>query len=458
MTLGEAVSIVTATGTVVGVIDFLIRMWLQKHHDKTIQDLTATVDSLQAKLDTAAGERDQARAELTAETAARVTAASKLVSATGESAQLGATLRQTAAELAASQQQLQSHEQAGASHASRIKAALNLKGALWTQPTMAGTPKFVELAERRTPIVSVLNLKGGVGKTTLTAYLARTLAARGYRILLVDLDLQGSLSSLFVSTFDLARLAQNGGKFLSDLLSPPPDAKAGRLIDYTIPCPLLGKHSRLLPTTDRLAYAELSQTVQWLLRVGAKSHKWNGSRDGRMILRKALHRETQYRRFDVVLMDCPPIINLCCANALAASDYVLTPITPSLKAIERVTPLLRRITEVQATVNKDLRPLGVVVNNTRRAELTNQESDLLVSLPEQCLKVYGHDVYRFDTVVPSRTAVRDAEQEFGAEMDPEVSKTFDALADEFLTRLAYCRHPSERAPKPKPAAVEEQSS
>ena len=50
-----------------------------------------------------------------------------------------------------------------------------------------------------------------------------------------------------------------------------------------------------------------------------------------MILRRALHAPGLYRRFDVVLLDCPPLINLCCANALAASDYVLTPVVPSVK-------------------------------------------------------------------------------------------------------------------------------
>ena len=249
----------------------------------------------------------------------------------------------------------------------------------------------------------------------------------------------------------MSRLSKSDGKFLQHLLTPDAKGKPGKLLDHTLPVPLLGPHARLVPTTDTLAYAELSQTVQWLLRVGGKAQKWNGRRDGRMILRRALHRPTVYRKFDVVLMDCPPLINLCCANALAASDYVLTPVTPSLKAIERVTPLLSRVMEVQSDVNEYLRMLGIVVNNTRQKGLTPQESDLFLTLPEQCLTVYGNDVYRFDTSIPNRTAVRDQEKEFGAQdEDPVIRDTFEQLAEEFLKKLpGVCRHPDERVNKTK---------
>ncbi len=340
------VGAVTASVTFfVGGIDWLIRRWLQRHRDELILSLNNHIASLHTEVKARASERDAARADLAATALTLSHTSASLATTSLENTGLIQSGGDLAAKLAAAAHRLDDDAQTRHAHDARVRRALALEGALWTQKTMANTPKFVPIGERRTPIVSVLNLKGGVGKTTVTAYLARALSARGYRVLLIDLDLQGSLSSLFVPTLELARLSKSGGKFLQHLLAPAPGTKPGSLLDYTLPVPQLGPHARIVPTTDKLAYAELSQTVQWLLRVGGKAHTWDGRRDGRMILRRALHRGPVYRRFDIVLMDCPPLINLCCANALAASDYVLAPVTPSLKAIERVPPLLQRVLE-----------------------------------------------------------------------------------------------------------------
>jgi hypothetical protein len=84
----------------------------------------------------------------------------------------------------------------------RIRNAVKKDGVTWTEKVLSTNKiefKSLDPDERRTPIISVLNLKGGVGKTTTTANLGAALARRGWRVLLVDLDLQGSLSSLFLS-------------------------------------------------------------------------------------------------------------------------------------------------------------------------------------------------------------------------------------------------------------------
>jgi predicted GTPase len=79
-----------------------------------------------------------------------------------------------------------------------MKRAMRLEGKVWERKVLQGAPRFRPLAERHMPIISVLNLKGGVGKTTITAHLGAGLSAKGYNVLLMDLDLQGSLSSLFI--------------------------------------------------------------------------------------------------------------------------------------------------------------------------------------------------------------------------------------------------------------------
>ncbi|MFO0966095.1 MAG: AAA family ATPase [Gemmataceae bacterium] len=66
----------------------------------------------------------------------------------------------------------------------------------------------------------------------------------------------------------------------------------------------------IVPTSDKLAYAEMNLTMSWLLKLGKK--------DTRFLLRRALHQKRITNRYDLVLMDCPPLINTCCVNALAA--------------------------------------------------------------------------------------------------------------------------------------------
>ena len=80
----------------------------------------------------------------------------------------------------------------------RMGRARKLEGYLLKAKAMQARPRFKPLSERKRPIVSVLNLKGGVGKTTLTAHLGAALARKGYRVLLIDLDLQGSLTGLML--------------------------------------------------------------------------------------------------------------------------------------------------------------------------------------------------------------------------------------------------------------------
>jgi cellulose biosynthesis protein BcsQ len=457
MPLEQALAFIGATTAAitfaVAGVDWLIRKWLQKHRDELILALHAQVAALNENVSERTKERDTAREELKEVEADRNAKASLLVVTKHEVASLKEVVQSKSDELAELKEVKESLDKTQQTHDNRIHRALKLEGAIWTQPVMSDTTPFRSLAERRTPIISVLNLKGGVGKTTLTAHLAWALSARGYRVLLVDLDLQGSLSSLFLRNDELAKLGK-AGTLLQHFLASTTKKGEGRpkrkLLDFSVPVPQLDKHCRLIAASDKLAYAELSQSVRWLLRVGGTAHNWSGRRDGRMILRRALHAKGLYKKFDVILLDCPPLINLCCANALAASDSILIPVTPSLKAIERVTPLLRRVTEIHENgVNPKLGVLGLVVNRTDGRELSPREQDLFVTLPDECISTFGSDVHRFDTIIQQRVAIQASEDYFEPPAeDHPLRTTFEALAEEFVKKLPKeCRKPTERMQK-----------
>jgi cellulose biosynthesis protein BcsQ len=129
-----------------------------------------------------------------------------------------------------------------------------------------------------------------------------------------------------------------------------------------------------------MAYAELNLTMQWLLRLG--------KRDTRFLLRKALHQKRVTNRFDIVLLDCPPLFNTCCVNALAASDYLLIPVLPSRKAAERVPLLLERLQRVLELYDKAIDP-HVTLNQIEAAIKSLEQNDPTKARLEELARSVG---------------------------------------------------------------------
>lgn len=317
----------------------------------------------------------------------------------------------------------------------RIKKALQKDGASWTEKVFQ--TKLIEFKPldpetRPTPVISVLNLKGGVGKTTTTANLGAALAARGFRVLLIDLDLQGSLTGMFLPDKEVDELVKSGC-LLEDFLTASFDAEFPNILDYARPIGL-SRDSMLVPTTDNLSYAEMNLSVRWFLR--------DSNRDPRLLLRRELQLKRVTDRFDVVLLDCPPVLNVSCVNALAASDYVLVPVMPSKQVTDRVTILLERLREFQ-TINPDLNVMGFFANRTNGPTLTIDEENRLTALRNKCHDAWGSPVHRFGTFIPRSTEIRDAEDErrplcAGDDTFERFLSLAREVADSFPT---FCRAP-----------------
>jgi cellulose biosynthesis protein BcsQ len=314
----------------------------------------------------------------------------------------------------------------------RIARALKKDGQTWTERVLANAPEFRRLDpdERRMPIISVLNLKGGVGKTTVTANLAAALDSLGWRVLVLDLDLQGSLSNLFASDFDLAEFSKNK-QLLNDFLEASFDREHPSLVDYVHG--ILSSESGLVPATDDLFYAETNLTIRWLLR--------EGNRDPRFLLRKELHLKRITNRYDIVLMDCPPVFNVCCVNALAASDYVVVPILATRQSTARVPILLKRLKAFKDNINSDLHVMGIVANRTLRSELTIDEENRLSALGDMARDAYGMPVPLFESFVRNSTGVRVAEDEHRPLLSSDAAyANFIDLANEVIGKLPnFCR-------------------
>ena len=194
-------------------------------------------------------------------------------------------------------------------------------------------------------IISVINYKGGVGKTTTTANLAAELAFRGYRVLMIDLDPQASLTFSFVKPDvwerDLAASKTIKSWFdsfikdkpfdLNTLISPLPEIKY-RLESRSGTLDLIASHLGLinvdLELATKLAGASLTQAKENFLRV----HR-----------RLAEGLAELGEDYDLVLIDCPPNFNIVTKNAIVACQQVLIPAKPDYLSTLGIDYLIRSL-------------------------------------------------------------------------------------------------------------------
>src|SRR5690606_24414604 len=180
-------------------------------------------------------------------------------------------------------------------------------------------------------VVTVMNIKGGVGKTTLTANLGAELASRGHKVLLIDLDPQSSLAFsldaidhrdvLLAPKHAIRRWfeAHSNGQDpvpLSKLITSPPAVRPtiqDGLLD------LVASHLGLINIDMTLASTMTSGTYEQLRTNFMKVHR---------MLADALGDRALRRKYDVVLIDCAPNFNVLNKAALIASDWVLIPAKP----------------------------------------------------------------------------------------------------------------------------------
>ena len=210
--------------------------------------------------------------------------------------------------------------------------------------------------------IAVVNQKGGTGKTTTVANLAVAFAARGRRVLAVDVDPQASLTFYF--GHDERRLeAEQATLFWA--LAGLRDAGEMRL----------GDNPALIPASIALAKAD----VELMAEPGSS---W--------VLKESL--TPLGADHDLVLLDCPPTLTLLTVNALAAADTVLIPVKTDLLSTLGISQLLDTVQKVRRRANPGLDVIGVLPTmfNARFAH----DSDVLAELEA----TYGGRLRVFDPI------------------------------------------------------------
>ena len=219
-------------------------------------------------------------------------------------------------------------------------------------------------------IIAIANQKGGVGKTTTAINLASCLAEKGKKVLAVDMDSQGNMTSGLGVDKDSLNYT------IYETLIGECNIGESMLVDVF-------PNLNLIPSSQNLAGAEVEfmdiENPQHILKNIVRSVRKN---------------------FDFIIIDCPPALGMLTINSMTAADTIIVPIQCEFYALEGLSQLLYTIDLIKKKLNKELEIEGIVFtmydsrNNLSQAVVDNVRENL--------------DELIYDTVVPRNVRLAEA--------------------------------------------------
>ena len=258
---------------------------------------------------------------------------------------------------------------------------------------------------RTAKITAICNQKGGVGKTVTAVNLGIGLAREGKKVLLVDMDAQGSLT---------ASLGYQRPDQMENTLA----TILGRII----------LDEPVLPGEGILHQAEAVDLLPANIELSGLEVTLVNTMSRETILRDYLNSVRD--QYDVILLDCCPSLGMLTINALAAADQVLIPMQAHYLSIKGLEQLIRTISNVKRKINPGLEIAGILIT---MADLRTTYSREIIELLRDS---YGDKLRIFNSIIPQsiRAAETSAEGRSIYLHDPagKVSAAYAALTQEVL--------------------------
>ena len=221
-------------------------------------------------------------------------------------------------------------------------------------------------------VVSIVNHKGGVGKTTTTINVGKALSLLGNKVLLVDMDSQGNLSQCF------------------GVHEPEEQVIDALLGNIPIPTVQIADNLALAPSDIRMAYREFELGNA----IGA---------DRRLTVKL----EEARSQYDYILIDCPPSLGICTTCSLVASTDCLVPIQPEASAFHGVESLFNRIAEVRSFINPELRVKGIVFTMVHGNQVIHKKMMQHIRELYNNFKIYDVEIEVSTVIKQSQVAKED---------------------------------------------------
>jgi len=254
-------------------------------------------------------------------------------------------------------------------------------------------------------VIAVANQKGGVGKTTTTFSLGVALSKIGKKVLLVDADPQGDLTT-YMGWYEQDKLPLTLADLMEQSMNDEPIRAKEAILHHK-------ENVDLIPSNLDLSAMEMSL-------VNAMSREYT--------MRNCLSEVK--KDYDYIILDCMPSLGMVTINALASADSVIIPIQSQYLAAKGMTHLLKTISKVKRQINPDLKVDGALL--TLVDKRTNLSKEMKVQLQEN----YGSLLKLFDTQIP--LAIKTAESTsrgksiFTYDKNSKVAEAYSSFAKEVV--------------------------
>lgn len=251
----------------------------------------------------------------------------------------------------------------------------------------------------RTKVIAVINQKGGEGKTTTVRNLSYILAVKGKKVLTIDMDSQGNLTTncdLLKRELETIVDVFKGEKEINEVI-----INVQKNLDH-------------IPNNIKMSKFGLYHD---------KSAGWSE------LLKEAI--EPIKSNYDYIFIDCPPALEFATYNALEAADDIIITLQAEENSIEGIADLLDSVNEIRDATNENLNIMGIVVTKFKKAtKLQNQFHDML--------KTHFGDAV-FNTIIRDNIKIAEANYNHKSvvELDKNSNgaKDYLALAKEVLKRI-----------------------